>query len=1456
MKTLKYRIIACLLAIGIIGSSALAKMRPLTEMEDQFVKPNILVILDTSGSMMRDTTGNILSAPDTKGRTHGDHAESRLNIAKGVITNVLDETRDLANFGLMSFKQTHFGLNTNQKGYFPYYKASTDSSTTETIYLPKYKLDQARYTVSGVPNKRANSGPPNFTPVNSFVYNGITYTLKSSNNSKYRRWSVDLKADRYADHNHSGYIATFQDPDPNNPHTFTWKYEGSYYEYTKYGFHTMSQLAHEIDHYNCISGKVVAWVRVPVLNHDKDTIIYIYYGNSSISAPTENSNQVWDENYMAVWHLREKANGSGKEYKDSTSNYNDGRGGGGTPALVPEITSSGKIGYAQDLYGDDYIEFPDSASLKLTDAITLSGWINLRNFGSGDDVDVLIRRRKNIPPDYQLVFDDSYPQFVLNGGDDDPIIGSTYLFPNTWYYIVGTWKSGGSRTVYLNGSSDGTGSFTGPIEIHKGSLYLGGMEEFDSIDGLLDEVRISNVERSTDWIMTEYNNQNSPSTFYSLSSSSPDPGDFERYMKITIDHTKVSGNSDLYNFPVLIIIQDPELSTLGYVNSTNGYDIVFKQDAMDNLYHFDTYYGQEFIADGTEDEGGGASAPVDPNDVFVYYPGKDGIDFNYDSVAGWTDSNYPVGALDKYDPNRGGILLAPFSFSTDQSVQDEKVNEIIQWMEPQNRGGLIAAGYTPTGSTLKNTVSDTNYYDNAYSYFVNEVIPNDPVSCRKNLILFVTDGEPSPISEKTDAVNAASTLYNDKDVTVYMIGFGSDTTGSPTLDSIANAGGCPLKPDGHYAYFTSDQSSLEEAIKQIVLEAAAGDYVTSAPTTGTGANSRMEGNIGLLSSCEFPYWKGHMVATDLLDSTQLWDAGIQLDANHIVYNARKIYTSNLSTCAIVSFFDSGSPNAAALFSLGLGASEKEASDIIEFISGKDRFWRLADITNCTPIVVGTPYVPNERSSTPGHDLFELKYQNRNKVIYTGSNDCMIHCFSMYDGHEVFAYVPPDLFPKLTRIFLNGEHIVTPSKHIYGVAASPKAYDIFHDGVWKTVLVSGEGPGGYNYFALDVTHPSPGDPGYIANTPFSMLWHTGDALHNATYGSIIGESWSTPAFGKITYDDGGSAVSKYLTFLGSGYNDPVSSDVEGTTFMAIKFDTGAENGQIVFSEDIGSASTIVDHALVADAVCYENNGVITDSYIADTSGKIRHIDTSGNPTGWSMNIIYDASVNQPFFYSPAVLQLGSGASAKTLIVAGSGSSDDPDINQSGSTFSTTLYLLLFDSNHFLLHSEVISLIDLVIDPISTNFPLRSRLTCSPVIIKNDISSFYEALFLAYVPPEDNNCDIGKTYLIVYKLGQYENFSLNQKEFIKSLEAGEGKITGIDVTAKSSIVVGVSGHGGGQTSTLTCIPSPPNPVFTQELIQLYWKDHFSSMIEEEENVVQLTSPIEANDQNITLDEIPYR
>ncbi|MFW9784583.1 MAG: hypothetical protein ACFFFB_20045, partial [Candidatus Heimdallarchaeota archaeon] len=42
------------------------------------------------------------------------------------------------------------------------------------------------------------------------------------------------------------------------------------------------------------------------------------------------------------------------------------------------------------------------------------------------------------------------------------------------------------------------------------------------IDGKMDEIRISNVIRSADWIRTEYDNQNDPKSFYAIGSEVKD----------------------------------------------------------------------------------------------------------------------------------------------------------------------------------------------------------------------------------------------------------------------------------------------------------------------------------------------------------------------------------------------------------------------------------------------------------------------------------------------------------------------------------------------------------------------------------------------------------------------------------------------------------------------------------------------------------------------------------------------------------------------------------------------------------------------------------------------------------------------------------------------------------------------------------------------------------------------
>lgn len=79
-------------------------------------------------------------------------------------------------------------------------------------------------------------------------------------------------------------------------------------------------LDHEIESYSPTTGAFTAWVRIPTLSASTDTTIYMFYGNSNISASQERASSVWDSNFKFVAHLNSP--GTDAERYDSTADQN------------------------------------------------------------------------------------------------------------------------------------------------------------------------------------------------------------------------------------------------------------------------------------------------------------------------------------------------------------------------------------------------------------------------------------------------------------------------------------------------------------------------------------------------------------------------------------------------------------------------------------------------------------------------------------------------------------------------------------------------------------------------------------------------------------------------------------------------------------------------------------------------------------------------------------------------------------------------------------------------------------------------------------------------------------------------------------------------------------------------------------------------------------------------------
>ena len=93
-----------------------------------------------------------------------------------------------------------------------------------------------------------------------------------------------------------------------------------------------------------------------------------------------------------------------------------------------------------------------------------------------------------------------------------------------WHHVVASFD-GTTMRLYVAGALDRSQATTFTPSTNAlglligttfGSQMKGGSSE--AFDGILDEVRISNVARPAGWITTEYNNQSSPETFATFSS--------------------------------------------------------------------------------------------------------------------------------------------------------------------------------------------------------------------------------------------------------------------------------------------------------------------------------------------------------------------------------------------------------------------------------------------------------------------------------------------------------------------------------------------------------------------------------------------------------------------------------------------------------------------------------------------------------------------------------------------------------------------------------------------------------------------------------------------------------------------------------------------------------------------------------------------------------------------------
>lgn len=249
-------------------------------------------------------------------------------------------------------------------------------------------------------------------------------------------------------------------------------------------------LALEIESWDKASGEAVVWVRVPEIRGATRQELKLHWGNAQ-AKPVSDGTKVFsrDNGYLSVWHM-------GKEVKDSV---------GTLPSkVVGTQPTAGIIGEARSFAGKEGIFGGDKITGYPTDASshTTSAWIRPTRSNST----IIAWGNEAGGRGSKVRFQLRAPMHLHVDSNFSDVDGPT-SFGNgiAWRYVTHTYDKNDGR-LYLDGKLDGKAGPTLNIK-SPARLWIGGWYNDYSYEGLMDEVRVSSVARSPEWIKLEYFNQ-------------------------------------------------------------------------------------------------------------------------------------------------------------------------------------------------------------------------------------------------------------------------------------------------------------------------------------------------------------------------------------------------------------------------------------------------------------------------------------------------------------------------------------------------------------------------------------------------------------------------------------------------------------------------------------------------------------------------------------------------------------------------------------------------------------------------------------------------------------------------------------------------------------------------------------------------------------------------------------
>jgi len=452
----------------------------------------------------------------------------------------------------------------------------------------------------------------------------------------------------------------------------------------------------------------------------------MYYGNSDCGSQ-ESPEDVWDSGFVMVQHLFDDTSSS---TSDSTLNGNDGLK---KAADEPVETSSGKIYWAQDFDGsDDYIGVADNDGLDHGDGegFTYMAWIKSDLFSSYRAIVTHRDTGSSAIVGLWALNNNYLHSEVYNDGRTSKASGDigVSLSTDVWYYVGLTRSDAGAVEVWFNGSSYNLGTCIGDITPSE-DLFIGRHSSSGTqfFDGIIDEVRLSNMRRSDAWIETCFNNQRDPGSFHIIGV------EVERTLEepVISDEQPVNGSSGVDFNPLL----------QANVSDDQG-------DSVDWYILSNASGAWSVLDNGILSDGNGTVSATSTNmDEYgtIYYwsvNASDGVHWTNNTYHFTTELNVPPEIINE-NPINNSVDVSRWP-ACNVTVFDENDNELTVYFYEDTTGDWIIQQINTSVPSGSNVVWSN--YSNASSYYTTynwAVHVSDGVHWTNNTYHFTTEFTPS-----------------------------------------------------------------------------------------------------------------------------------------------------------------------------------------------------------------------------------------------------------------------------------------------------------------------------------------------------------------------------------------------------------------------------------------------------------------------------------------------------------------------------------------------------------------------------------------------------------------------------------------------------------------------------------------------------------------------------------------